>query len=35
MIAAFAQNPGAKVITADVRGFSDLPVLVENWRSDD
>ena len=32
MIAAYAQNRGAKVVTADSRGFADLPVPIENWR---
>lgn len=35
MIAAFAQNRGAKVITADLRAFANLPVPVENWRTED
>lgn len=32
MIAAYAVNRGATVVTADLRGFEDLPVAIENWR---
>ena len=34
MIAAFALNRGAAVVTADIRGFEDLPVPTENWREE-
>lgn len=35
VIAAFALNRNAAVVTADVRAFAHLPVLMENWRSQD
>jgi len=35
LIAAFALNRGAAVVTADLRGFEDLPVAIENWRSEE
>ncbi|MGD9498566.1 MAG: type II toxin-antitoxin system VapC family toxin [Armatimonadota bacterium] len=35
MIAAYAQNRCAAVVTADCPGFAGLPVLVENWRSEE
>ncbi len=34
MIAAFALNRGATVVTADMRSFDDLPVPTENWREE-
>lgn len=35
MIAAYAMNRGASVVTADVRDFEGLPVVIENWRSEE
>ncbi|NLO06260.1 MAG: type II toxin-antitoxin system VapC family toxin [candidate division WS1 bacterium] len=32
VIAAFARNRNASVVTADVCGFESLPVMIENWR---
>jgi predicted nucleic acid-binding protein len=35
LIAAFARNRGAVVITADARAFDHLSVSTENWRSEE
>lgn len=35
LIAAFARNRGAMVVTADVKGFDHLAVATENWRAED
>lgn len=35
VIAAFALNRNAAVVTADERAFANLPVPVENWRTED